>query len=438
MAFKLFKKIWNKHYQSGDTSLLKLVDDIGGFRGTLSIKKVDKNMNIISERIVQNELTNLSKTNIIRLLSQGQSPWIGAIDTNQLKISKIRFGDAISSLVPVVSLPAEKTIHYYDINEASSRPSSRDYSTIGNKATSKTPNLPVILRTSSVDGGIGTNITKTTRVYTLGVGTTTPSRPPSHGTFAVDVYGPGIQGHKERLIFNQSQYIRSTTGNLVTTKYISTALTAIASPPEYAGKFGVTFPFATNATPVVNANTEPDLAGLTGTYYKIISVTGTKTTLFFDFSKDINGNWNGWKVNLDEWDSEQISNIKPKFEIGKYNIINSVVPRTGVNADAGTTAIARYGSSTVDYYAIGGGINYKLDSEAIFIDDYSVDFSIFMGRTDGNGANIIATPVKYTEVFLCCENDDIFSMISLPLNEQFEKSDEDGFYITWTIRAPLS
>ncbi len=110
-----FSNIFNKYLNRGK-DIERLADDIGQFRGLFSYTKYDVRTREIIERSKQiNALTNLSKSNIIRLLGTGVSPWIsGNINQADFAISKMRFGN---NLMLPVSSEDEKKYLYYDITE---------------------------------------------------------------------------------------------------------------------------------------------------------------------------------------------------------------------------------------------------------------------------------------------------------------------------------
>lgn len=460
--FKHFQNIFTKHLRNKNTPLSKLAEDvIPGFQGRVFIRRVDKFGDVGKPVEISNELTNLSKSTFIRLLAQSASPWRGNIDPADYAIDRMRFGNAqkakYSTVVDLVTRSidydvlglgsTQKALHYYDITEASSRPGApvdivpvetlTDSQLLtayarGNKNTARLGSSFSfqILRSASIQG-INNGNGDPTRIYTTGFGTTGDARPFSHGTFKVDLIN-SLGQIIERIVWSQPQYIRSVEGNLPTYIYVK-----VGSEPGITTPNDVAFATGTFQGDPSQANFDPNLFDLSGNWKKrAVAPDSTFTKLFFDFDQDQNNNWGGWKVLIDEINpnSPGYTAIHPKFEVGKYNVINSVVPRKGTNKDQGVTTLNRYNISTQDYYSIGANKAFKLDGQSSFVDDRSVDFSIFMPTDDGNADGI----VKYTEAFLQSKNNDIFSMIQLPVAQQFSKSNEDSYLITWSISVPLS
>ena len=461
--FRSFSHFFNKHLRNGKTPLSKLAADVvpDGFKGRMFLRRVDKHGNIGKPVEISNELTNLSKSTFIRLLAQSASPWRGNIDPANYAIDRMRFGNAqkakYSAVVDLVTRIEEyqalglsstqKALHYYDITEASSRPgapvSIAPVNTLtdaellsaysrGNKNTARTGSSFSfqILRSASIQGINNAN-SQPTRIYNPGFGTTGDARPFSHGTLKVDLIN-SLGQIVERIVWGQSQYIRSVEGNFPTVIYVK-----VGNEPGITTPNNIAFVSGTFQGDPAQANYDPNLFDVSGNWKKrIVAPDSTFTKLFFDFDKDQNNNWGGWKILIDEINPTVpgYTAIHPKFEVGKFNIINSVVPRKGTNKDQGITTLNRYNISTQDYYSIGANKNFKLDGKDAFVDDWSIDFSVFMPTDDGNADGT----VKYTEAFLQSKNDDIFSMIQLPESQQFSKSDEDSFLITWSISAPLS
>lgn len=461
--FNTFRNIFNRNLKSGKTPLTKLADDVpmDGFKGRMMLQRIDKFGDVVERREVSNELTNLSKSTFIRLLAQSASPWRGAINPDDYKIDRIRFGNAqkakYSTVVDLVTRIKEiqaiglsseqKALHYYDINGASSRPGApvsivpvetlSDAELIaaynrGNKNTAINGSSFSfqILRSASTQG-INNDSAQPTRIYNPNFGTTGDALPFSHGTLKVDLVN-SLGQVIERIVFGQSQYVRSITGNLPTAIYVK-----VGNEPGISTPNNIAFQTGTFQGNPALPNYTPDLFDIAGDWKKrLVAPASTFTKLFFDFDKDQNDNWGGWKILIDEINpnSPGYTAIHPKFEVGRYNVINSIVPRKGTNKDQGITTLNRYNISTQDFYSIGANKNYKLDGQGIFVDDWSIDFSIFMPTDEGNADGT----VKYTEAFLQSKNNDIFSMIQLPVPQQFNKTVEDSYLITWSISAPLS
>ena len=94
----LYKKTFWKNFSK--TPAVKLADDLDpkALRGTFQIKEYDPSTGAIlavSEKF--NTLVNQSKSSLIRLISQGQSRWLGDIDPTQLKISRIKSASSFNN-----------------------------------------------------------------------------------------------------------------------------------------------------------------------------------------------------------------------------------------------------------------------------------------------------------------------------------------------------
>lgn len=211
------------------------------------------------------------------------------------------------------------------------------------------------------------------------------------------------------------------------------------------------------------------------------NLTDVGTKLYFDFSQDSNGNFKGWKLVLDvahgtsgqgvgggpgertlvlngltsssstdsNWAQAKLG-IGISYDRGYYNVINSIVPKAGINnlqhssnwnSNLGNDALfianhkTRFGASP-DYYSVGNLKSFTVGNNAAYINDFETSFSIIMGVNEGNGADPI-NGVIYTEAFLCSENDDIFSALRFSPNDRFTKNNQSTFYITWAIKCPL-
>ena len=173
--------------------------------------------------------------------------------------------------------------------------------------------------------------------------------------------------------------------------------------------------------------------------------------LTFDNNLDL------WKINFGLTSSYLTQNftnntatvlgrITVEYNIGKYNIINSIIPKTGINAGS---IQSRFTSD--NYYTM---VNNVYDSSPTdFIDDYSVNFSSIMNIDQGNGQTGSTLPVIYTEAYLFNDMDDLFSSIiytdfpvennnqyngdtsSSSLSRAFIKTNNDAYLFQWTIKA---
>jgi|GEM_PF-4903142 len=417
MKRSLFNKIWNKHLRKG-TNPSKLADDLGQLRGEFKWMQYDPvTQAIIRESQKQNTLVNQSKTNLIRLISQSQSPWIGAIDPTDLRIQRMRFGNDSGQGTPT-------RYNYYKITEPSTRPNEPiDSIFAGGKSgaasisgygetTDTFDNADTTGYTEGPDGSQGFP-TKIYNFKTIGSFGEEYVHPPSHDTLIVEFYIGGVSGTLvETLEFSDGAggevYTRSREG--IAPKYITTEV----------GQQAVCTP--TGRTPgdkVEITDVNRDACG---------------TRLYYDYTTGSEG----WKFKLEEVAESpaRFDTIKMTYEIGKYNVINSIVPKTGYNSGSGFSESERY-QGYIDWYSIISGSEYR-DAEDDFIDDYSVTFSINMTGPYGNGQTSSASNefIKYTEAFLFNGLDEMFSAVRLVDN--FDKNDTSAFYISWTILAPLN
>jgi hypothetical protein len=263
-----------------------------------------------------------------------------------------------------------------------------------------------------------------------------------------------------------------------------------ATTPDFNGGAGDTGAYATYMNNPANASYDLLLDPSAGTLYEEFTnetyLGDIESKLYFDFTQDTNGNFNGWKLVLDiaiGGSGEGIGSVAPSvtersfltngldrtipsadanwaqvnlgiglsYERGYYNIVNSIVPKSGINnlqfssnwnnnlnLDGVFTASYknRFGTSK-DYYEVGNLKGFTVGADAAFINDFETSYSIIMGVNDGNGSNPI-DGVLYTEAFLCCENDDVFSSLRFNnTNDRFTKNNSSTYFITWSIRAPL-
>jgi hypothetical protein len=417
----LFKQIFYKNLKKG-TNPTKLVEDIGPLRGIVQWHQIDEKTNkIIKSSEKYNALVNQSKTNLIRLISQGQSPWIGQINPANLRISRMRFGNANDFSTP-------SKFYYYNIGELSTRVNNPvdAFAAGGDKFTNKFDNT-----TRPAGGFLPTTIEKINNIgsngYQPGAGgekiytINNLNIPPSQGTFRIEFWKTGGLAPVETLYFGNASgeiftypYTRKTNGN-APTKIIS------ASSNE-SDKI---------CTP--SHATRPDAE------YEITHVTPeTNSRLFYDYSTT------SWKyVSYENNNGVYGGNtmydlIRFIYDIGKYNVINSIIPRNGFNRGEGLNLLRYDGMTQGDFYPISvNSVEYR-DSDDDFIDDFSATFSVVMSGQYGNGNTdaIAGDKIKYTEAFLFNEIDQMFSAVYL--NAPFEKNSLTAFYISWTILAPVN
>ena len=408
----LFKKIWNRNFVKGKESLDKMSEDLGGLQGEFSWNRIENGV-ITDTRTFHNDITQLSKSTVIRLLAQGTSAYKGTIDPTEFAISRMRFGNAPFAGTPNLNSTDYKTLAYYDDNEKSSRANLTSYTSGINPYASAGGNadgIAIPAESGSSKEKIY-NISEASLITPTANGTFTifidganfdndmlAKRPPSHKTFKIEVYS----------------------NNLATTSLFTVDFTGIYTRSSDGNTGTVT------------------LTGGTGSNGDWISSAQTK--LFWSASS------NKWQL-LIKWgaDSLKVSTIqavKVTFKVGEYNIINSVVPKTGVNTGSGSASI-RFPSSLTDYYSVNPAAVTYSDSPSNFIDDYSATFSVTMNTSEGNGANGVSRPVVYTEAFLFNSVNDLFSIVRFAPPAPYDVLDGNGFaktpsqayLISWTIKA---
>jgi len=399
----LFRKIWTKNFLKGKEPLDKFSEDIGGLKGEFSWIKY-RNGQPIDNFTYHNEIVNLSKSTVIRLLAQGTSIWNGTIDPTQYKISRMRFGNA-----PFNNHNTDLILSYYDLNEAIHRnnlTNSTTFSPAGGRYVEGSGNTPTgvinsdskssISKTFSAasftnwgpNGVIIINITSDNFSSTGNIITLVEKRPPSHKTLLVELLNSSnaVVG---QLVFN-SVYSRDTVGNKPTSI-------------------------------VTGAN--------------FLSSDDINHKIYYDYSSST------WKIQfkLGIGNLSNVTNVRISFRTGVHNIVNSVVPKFGYNSGSGEANERFPISSGIDFYSVSNSI-YNDSIGASFVDDYSATFSITMAQSEGNGsANL---PVYYTEAFLFNTRDDLFSIVRFPYPSNstpkgFEKDSTVSYLISWTIKSIL-
>jgi hypothetical protein len=403
----LFKKIWTKNFLKAKEPIDKFSEDIGGLRGEFSWIKY-KDGKKIDTFTYHNDITDLSKSTVIRLLSQGTSAWNGLIDPTQYKISKMRFGNA-----PWGNHNSDLSLCYYDLSESVYRnnltnPANAEYSPAGGRYLEGSSSTPTGVINSGSNSSIsltkdsdywsnwGQNaliIVNITSNFFSTPGNTIQlieKRPPSHKTLLVELLN--ISGTVIASLTFNSIYSRDTDGN------------------EPTG---------------IN----------TGSDYLFSS--GHK--LYYDYTTST------WKIQF-KLGGGVISNatsVRISFKTGAYNIVNSIVPKVGYNLGSGTATDRFPLSGGIDYYSISN-LAYSDSVGSSSVDDYKVTFSIPMAQSEGNGVSGIGSPVLYTEAFLFNAKDDLFSIIRFPPEITqgiskfgFSKNNEVAYFISWTIKSIL-
>jgi hypothetical protein len=406
----LFQKIWNKNLLSGKTKLDKLSEDIGGLKGTFSVTKFLKG-NKVSTHSFNNALTDLSKSTVVRLLAQGTSPWVNTIDPMDYKISRMRFGNAEwTTPTGYWNKNADLNLHYYKPSEISNRGNFTDYSaqyqfspaggrflTTSNE-TNKGPILPesaanvsrLFQKSVFPDWNTGVYITFefNSALFPSIVDLTTP---PSHRSVNIKFYLPNI----------------------------TDSVCAIEWGNIYSRD-----PLGSSASSVLIGNIQ------------YIDPDPTTHKIYYDYSSK------SWKLQFKLGASPQVTNLssfRVNFEIGRFNIVNSIVPQFGYNTGSGVGGQRYPLSSGTDFYpTVTPTYNNSEINSAI--DDYSATFNVTMGTTQGNGSAGVS--VAYTEAFLFNTKDDLFSIIRFPYpaiqgesKVGFEKNSDVAYLISWTIRA---
>ena len=408
----LFKKIWNKNFLKAKEPLDKFSEDIGGLRGEFGWTKY-YNGKKVDAFSFHNEITSLSKSTVIRLLAQGSSSWRGTIDPTQYKISRMRFGNA-----PYTSnsfgYNNDLNLYYYDLSESVFRPNLTNENTyspaggrffIGNPSAPTGSTGPILSNSlSSVVKTINrvTEYTSWTNDKIVPISITTDNfnsgvvfdqeRPPSHKTLLVEFLNS--QGNVIASLNFNTVYSRDTDGN----------------------------------NPIIN----------TGTNYLNNTPTNHKLYYSYPTGTETKGRWI-IQFMLGSGVVTDIINIRISFKVGYYNMVNSIVPKTGYNFGSGIASARFPLSSGVDYYSTTAPV-YNNSEGSSFIDDYSATFSITMAQNEGNGSS--GSPVYYTEAFLFNSKDDLFSIIRFPYYANitetprgFQKSSQYSYLISWTIKS---
>ena len=405
---QIFKNNLERYIRRGQyDAAFKMGDDIGDIlKGHFSATPIDPvtKKKIGPPSAFHNDVTNLSKSTVIRLISQGVSSYVGQVVPANLRISKIRLGNA-----PVADWNSadDKKLAYYDPSEKSSRYNNTAPPLVapfycgaggGNAVipaeAGTSVSTDILVSTFGGAWAVGNTIEidiTDPGLFPLIVGT----RPPSHKTFKVNIKDSG------NVTLETLQY-----------------------------------------TTVYSRNS----AGSTGTHTLIPAnpiLDPAATILVYNYTQQ------KWKLVLKLTASlvnllSSANKVNIQFEVGKYNIINSIVPKSGQNAGFGNQNVR---CTSFDYYSItAGGDLYSDSGVGDFVDDFSVTMNTTMNGTEGNGIMGPTSPVVYTEAFLCTEADDVFSITrrnppppygpnTAPLG--FVKDSSSAFLLSWTMSAVL-
>lgn len=376
-------------------------DDIGGFIGKFSWEQRDVNTNkVIAFNQGINQVTNISKSTVIRLISQGLSDKVGQITPSDYKITRMRFGNA-----PYADHNAteDKKRAYLDYTEKAYRDNltaqggSPARAGAGGGATTIASQSGTDLSVNFLLSAFGgpSAVKGNTIEINVSNATTFPGivgiRPPSHATLSVDFNTIAPALLETQTFYNE--YSRVATGNPST------------------------------RTDVVGGN---DII----TAGKLVwNASQSEWRLQLTFSSDAR--------------VDSVNNFNVKFKIGLYNVANSIVPKSGSNAGSGTESL-RF--TDLDYYTISAANVTYADSPLLyFVDDYSASFSVTMTGTQGNGIGGDSFPVVYTEAFLFSDNDELFSVLRFDgpgaygggSGTGFVKDSTSSLFLTWGVSASL-
>jgi len=477
----LFKKIFVKHLHAGVNPAI-LADDVGALHGIVGLQR----HNAITGKLefqgeYKNLIVNQSKSSIIRLLAQGQSQYKGIIDPSKFRISKMRFsndtGIPTNGALNHRGLSAPNKLDYYNMSEISSRVSwAKMHAASGaiagggdftklccpadyNEEQPETNQYLAkqdIPNTGSSGGWIPANVPggKIVEVQSAFSASNPLAamnvRPPSHGTLNVKFFKNNfcIEEH----FYDKKPESQVPDSAIYTKDAFNNRPHTIKNYKKDEFFYHVCMPMSESAS--ISHNT-----GLTERITEITQ-TGPNTTgtrLFFDYTAEKQG----WKLFLQEivpgtpipskysmvvqtrlasgeepnssnhtWDRMEIS-----YEIGKHNVVNLIIPKTGYNFGTGINSVGRYGNQDGDAYQV---LNpYYYDCPNNFVDDYAVMFTTSMGPQQGNGNGGSDKPIlQYTKAFLFTENDDMFSSIQF-LGDDFLKNENSTYTISWKILAPV-
>lgn len=408
MASSLFEKIFYKNLAKArkESDLHKFEEDMGNFLvGEFSWKRIDPlTKKIIEEGGKQNQLTEISKSTVIRLISQAISPHVGQVVPENLKISRMRFGNA-----PFAdhNTSDDLKLAYYDLDEkvfrdnATTPPGGAPFYcgagggnvAIASEAPASASKI-IPVASFGVSWAVG---------QTIEINITDPvdsvfqyvieGRPPSHKTFSVQ-FRNASNVVLEELLFN-TVYSRDSAGNAGTQSVV---------PAD---------PISVPASTVLVWNQAQQKWKLR------ITLTSNVTNLL-----------------------ASTDNVRIQFKVGKFNIANSVVPRTGSNAGTGNSS-TRF--TSLDYYDVLGSATQYTDAPlGGAIDDYQVTFSCIMNGSEGNGIMGNTYKVVYTEAFLMTADDSVFSIVRFDAPPPYgagttgwAKDSASAFLLSWGIKAAI-
>lgn len=398
----------------------KISDNLGPLRGEVKCEAFDsitgKKLFEINNR---NAVTYQGKSSLIKLLSQTITPHTTLFDANEYKISKLRLGNAptddyytYAGLNPLDSTVDNDInnvpLHYYDIAEKSYR----NNLTLANLRSGAGGKCS--LDSGQIQSESGTNVSQDISITSGMIST-------------MDTVDGVIIDLNSSPFTNLLSGIRAPSPNTLSIELFLFGGVSPEVTASFINNKGYNRKDPTLALEIPNAKNHLDLDASNG------------CRLFFDY------NDNHWKVKIRT--KSGIASLytsgkfRVKFAIGKYNVINSIVPKTGFNKGFGLNATSRFGGS-LDYYTINSNNNFFIDSEA---DDISVTFNCIINGPEGNGEyiNTSGFDVIYTEAFLFNEKNELFSMVKfedpiaspLSSNLGFIKNKTISYNISWKISA---
>lgn len=413
----LFRHIFHKSLSraKNQRDLNKLQDDVGGLIGTFRWDQIDnKSGLVIASSGGKNQVTNLSKSAVIRLISQGTSNFVGAIDPTDYRITKMRFGNA--PYLDHNGTP-DKTRAYLDYNEKVFRNNLTTYGGTPQRAGAG-GNTGASLAgspTGTIISQSGSDLTVNFLLSAFGGYTTV-----SNTTIEINLTGnsqfPGIIGYRPPSHESLSINVKDNVSAVVETQTFYNEYSRVATG---------------------NPSTRTDVVG--GNPIIVSS------KLVWNV---IQSQWR-LQITFDDKDAvgsrltANITSFDVKFKIGAYNIANSIVPKSGANKGSGTESLRFV---DLDYYSVSAAnLTYSNAPLLYDVDDYAAAFSVTMNGTEGNGLGGDLYPVVYTEAFLFCESGDLFSILRFDGPDTygagggtgFVKDSTNSLFLTWSVSAAL-
>lgn len=384
-----FKKILlkNIHKESPE----KLADDIGDLYGKVSITGRNRDGKVIFEHEQKNSVTNLSKSILIRLLAgknvssnyysnQNNS----LLNPDDFAITKMRFSNLPLSAADDTAHPfhsLNRKYLYYNFLEPSSLYASG----------------------TNVGGTSGTGVPSQAAAF-ITVVSSVILQPNAATTFMLNNSSSILNSANYSNFWNPTK-LPPSLGTL------SLAINNAGNTVYWQDKE------AYNRNPNGNGYSAGSLSGVN-------SIANYPKLLYSETKKE-------WDLVFKSTTAETY-NITGAWEIGKFNIINTLVPTKGANT--GQASIDRFGGQPDFYRVSNPSLRFASNSP---VDDISVVFNTNMTGggedTQGVGDGSISG-VDYGFLFLFTENDTLFSTIRL--DQIFSKTEDSSFSINWTLSAP--